>query len=297
METKLERPQVVSVNVVADGRRLRLLEPAPVAVEQRALQSLENDLADESVQLLNLPHQPINRVSRPEAAEQKEATLYLRASRQVGWMALDLVSDYVPNSQVLFNDSWYNRANCLDQADLFFPDESRLTEGRILETGIWEICQTCPVRSSCLETGLFFEEDHGVWGGYDYVVLARIRRWRRIIVKRLLPDYVGISIEALKFSRHTQAALIKRRIKTVGNLLNASDKKLRHLGESDPGDKRVFIECKRKIAALLLNGYSFEAPAPAETEVPARPDAGKIRHPVRLRKSLFNGHSQYPYAD
>lgn len=298
METKLERPQVVSANAVVAGRRLRSIEQAPIAIRQRTLQRLENDLADESVRLLNLPHRPANRISRSAAnAERREVTLYLRVSRQVGWMALDLVSDYVPNSRALFSDAWYDQANCLDMDELFFPEELRLRERDILASGIWDICQSCSVRSSCLETGVYFEEEDGVWGGYDYAALFKIRDLRRRIVKKLLADYAGAPIEALNFSRRTEEVLVKNGIRTVGRLLDAKDMKLRQLRGSGFSDKSVFMECKREVAALLLEDYSFRDPAPAENEAPSRPDTGGPRHLIKFRQSPFNDQPHYVHTN
>ena len=298
METKLECPQVVSANAVVAGRKLRSIEQPPIAIRQRVLQRLENSLADESVQLLNLPHRPVNRISRPTSNEERrETTLYLQVSRRAGWMALDLVSDYVPNSRALFSGyAWYGQANCLEMDELFFP-EPRLRERDILASDIWKICQDCSVRSSCLETGLYFEEEDGVWGGYDYAALLKIRRLRRKIVKELLADYAGVSIEALNFSRRTREVLIKNGVRTVGRLLDVKDMKLRQLRESGSSDKSIFMECKREIAALLLKDYSFREPAPAGSETSSRPGDAESRHSVKFRQSPFNGQPHRVHAN
>ena len=57
---------------------------------------------------------------------------------------------------------WRLQARCqYSDPSLFFP-HSRFTQAYRVAV---EICQTCPVRSQCLQTAQLSRETTGVWGG------------------------------------------------------------------------------------------------------------------------------------
>lgn len=73
--------------------------------------------------------------------------------------------------------------------DLWFPEEqqgvgrpTRTARKRMVENAItaMAICQECPIRARCLESGMSEENiEHGIWGGMlagDRIILARTRR-------------------------------------------------------------------------------------------------------------------------
>ena len=72
--------------------------------------------------------------------------------------------------------TWRNRAVCKDtDPDLFFPVG---TTGQALVQieRAKEVCNTCPVKSDCLEYALETNQDSGIWGGLDEEQRRNIRR-------------------------------------------------------------------------------------------------------------------------
>jgi WhiB family transcriptional regulator, redox-sensing transcriptional regulator len=69
--------------------------------------------------------------------------------------------------------SWRQRANCLGVApDLFFPERGQsCAEAKA-------ICQSCAVRTECLEYALATAQKFGIWGGLSERERRRIRRQR-----------------------------------------------------------------------------------------------------------------------
>jgi WhiB family redox-sensing transcriptional regulator len=66
---------------------------------------------------------------------------------------------------------WYERAACLDKdADCFFPEKGGSTRAAK------RICQTCSVRTECLEYALANDERFGIWGGLSERERRRLKR-------------------------------------------------------------------------------------------------------------------------
>jgi WhiB family transcriptional regulator, redox-sensing transcriptional regulator len=62
-------------------------------------------------------------------------------------------------------DSWRTKALCRDSnIDVFFPVGSTGAAADLIEAAK-EICQTCPVASTCLEFAIETNQEAGVWGG------------------------------------------------------------------------------------------------------------------------------------
>jgi WhiB family transcriptional regulator, redox-sensing transcriptional regulator len=73
--------------------------------------------------------------------------------------------------------TWRHQAACKGkQAELFFPPgpveprEARLAREALAKG----ICDTCPVRSPCLEYALAGREPYGIWGGLNEYERRRI---------------------------------------------------------------------------------------------------------------------------
>lgn len=64
-------------------------------------------------------------------------------------------------------EKWRERAACLglDLALFFSPDEERGRARAAREVLARQICQDCPVLSSCREHALNTDESYGIWGG------------------------------------------------------------------------------------------------------------------------------------
>jgi len=77
---------------------------------------------------------------------------------------------------------WREAAACRDMdTDLFFPEtlpSMKSAQGGYGEQ-VQRVCQSCPVRSECLEWALEFEH-HGWWGGTSPEQRRQIRRQRDI---------------------------------------------------------------------------------------------------------------------
>lgn len=68
---------------------------------------------------------------------------------------------------------WMKAALCQDQPPShFFPSDGVGVEAAR------RLCETCPVKSPCLEYALAERIDHGVWGGTSERERRRIRRRR-----------------------------------------------------------------------------------------------------------------------
>lgn len=71
------------------------------------------------------------------------------------------------------NLNWQSKANCRGESTEAFypePDKSR-------DAAVKNLCDTCPVRTECLEHALTYGE-WGIWGGTDDKERRRITRWR-----------------------------------------------------------------------------------------------------------------------
>lgn len=69
---------------------------------------------------------------------------------------------------------WMAQGNCADHdPSTFFP-----SDGVGVDVAR-RICETCPVKSACLEYALSNRIDHGVWGGTSERERRRILRARR----------------------------------------------------------------------------------------------------------------------
>lgn len=68
--------------------------------------------------------------------------------------------------------SWHAQAACRNSdPDLWWPPEGtdiRTVEGRRLVATAVRICQSCPVRKTCLDQALKNSEPDGIWGGLTY---------------------------------------------------------------------------------------------------------------------------------
>lgn len=65
---------------------------------------------------------------------------------------------------------WQDRAACRGpQAEAFFPPSrpERREEKRRREARAKAICESCIVRTTCLEHALGVGEQHGIWGGMN----------------------------------------------------------------------------------------------------------------------------------
>lgn len=62
--------------------------------------------------------------------------------------------------------AWADRGNCVGRADLFYnrDDESK-THRRRKENLAKRLCETCPVKPTCLQHAMENRELYGVWGG------------------------------------------------------------------------------------------------------------------------------------
>lgn len=69
--------------------------------------------------------------------------------------------------------TWMADARCMDaDAEAFFPQKGQPVDAAVA------ICQSCPVRTDCLEYALDNNEKFGVWGGMSE------RQRRRLANKR-----------------------------------------------------------------------------------------------------------------
>ena len=59
--------------------------------------------------------------------------------------------------------NWMSKANCKDMdTELFFPDN-----GQTISKFVREVCQSCDVRTECLNYALRHGLTDGMWGGYS----------------------------------------------------------------------------------------------------------------------------------
>ena len=75
-------------------------------------------------------------------------------------------------SVVLNDQGWQVRAACRGpQIKVFFPPShfERKSDKRARERRAKMICQTCSVRSDCLDYALRIGEQHGIWGGLNEI--------------------------------------------------------------------------------------------------------------------------------
>jgi len=71
--------------------------------------------------------------------------------------------------------TWMAEGNCRSESpSLFFPSDG------VGVDAARRICETCPVKSPCLEYALRNRIDHGVWGGASERERRRIARRRRL---------------------------------------------------------------------------------------------------------------------
>lgn len=71
---------------------------------------------------------------------------------------------------------WSQFASCLDEdPDLFFPVGERGQSLLQLEEAR-AVCESCAVKSECLQLAMDLESDHGVWGGLGPDERRRLRR-------------------------------------------------------------------------------------------------------------------------
>jgi WhiB family transcriptional regulator, redox-sensing transcriptional regulator len=89
------------------------------------------------------------------------------------------ISDLVPAAGY-DRSSWRESAACRQGADpeLFFPIGSAgiaITEIQRAKA----ICDSCPVRQSCLTFALTTHQEFGIWGGYDETERRLLHRQRR----------------------------------------------------------------------------------------------------------------------
>lgn len=75
------------------------------------------------------------------------------------------------------DEEWAQHGLCRthDQPDLWFPEEHDFAAGREATA----ICQTCPVRTDCLQHALRVNETYGIWGGTNPRQRARLRKYSR----------------------------------------------------------------------------------------------------------------------
>lgn len=75
---------------------------------------------------------------------------------------------------------WMADALCAQVGgDVFFPEVGEPNRPAK------RVCQTCSVRSQCLEWALATHQAYGIWGGMSYV------ERRRMQALRLVPELVG----------------------------------------------------------------------------------------------------------
>lgn len=67
---------------------------------------------------------------------------------------------------------WQQHAACRGCTDLFFPSRGEDTRPALA------ICNTCPVRTECLDHALELGEKYGIWGGEPERQRRRLRRGR-----------------------------------------------------------------------------------------------------------------------
>ncbi len=74
-------------------------------------------------------------------------------------------------------DGWWRRAACLgkDPHWWFNDDETDKAYRSWMDHQARALCWACPVRLSCLNYALVHREEHGIWGGYDFEQLRRLR--------------------------------------------------------------------------------------------------------------------------
>ena len=70
---------------------------------------------------------------------------------------------------------WMTEGNCNQTPpSMFFPSDG------VGVDAARKVCETCPVKSPCLEYALVNRIDHGVWGGTSERERRRILRQRRL---------------------------------------------------------------------------------------------------------------------
>lgn len=78
-------------------------------------------------------------------------------------------------SQLLLNNPWDKKANCLGiESELFFPERGASTKEAK------EVCKGCVVKEPCLEFALAHTEKFGIWGGTSERERRRLRRQRAL---------------------------------------------------------------------------------------------------------------------
>lgn len=75
------------------------------------------------------------------------------------------------------DEEWAQHGLCRTHAqpDLWFPDDHDFAAGREAIA----ICNTCPVRTDCLQHALRVNETYGIWGGTNAKQRARLRKHSR----------------------------------------------------------------------------------------------------------------------
>ncbi len=73
-------------------------------------------------------------------------------------------------------DAWRNRSACRDRdPELFFPVGSTGAAVDQIDAARL-VCQTCPVRSECLDFALATNQEAGIWGGTTEDERRKVRR-------------------------------------------------------------------------------------------------------------------------
>ncbi len=70
--------------------------------------------------------------------------------------------------------AWSQGACAGVDPELFFPGQGEDA------SAAKAVCQTCPIRTECLDYALDNAEKHGIWGGMSERERRRIRRQRRL---------------------------------------------------------------------------------------------------------------------
>jgi WhiB family redox-sensing transcriptional regulator len=116
--------------------------------------------------------------------------------------------------------NWTDEARCVGKTYLFFgPEDERPRDRLVREAQAKSLCETCPVKSECLETAIARDE-RGIWGGKTE--RERKRMTRRLSVpphiKRALPapEPVGPSWRVLEVRANLSGAPVRLMIAETG---------------------------------------------------------------------------------
>jgi len=85
--------------------------------------------------------------------------------------------------------SWRSEASCINyDVNDFYPER-----GKPVASHIREACESCPVKTQCLNHALLYEK-HGFWGGTTEQMRRTIRR--KSGIRAVSPESLYISSEA-----------------------------------------------------------------------------------------------------